>query len=76
VPETFAAARGLLQFGLQGTDIETFIFVAEGEEHESFEGMRLKGLNFFKCCHMAAMLLQVWCFEHDFDTCVVFLNFR
>jgi hypothetical protein len=32
VPETYAAARELLQFGLQGTDIETFISIADGEE--------------------------------------------
>lgn len=32
VPETYAAARELLQFGLQGTDIETFVSVADGEE--------------------------------------------
>lgn len=31
VPETYGAARELLQFGLQGTDIETFISVADGE---------------------------------------------
>lgn len=32
VPETFAAARELLQFGLQGTDFETFVSLADGEE--------------------------------------------
>jgi hypothetical protein len=32
VPETYAAARELLQFGLQGTDIETLISLADGEE--------------------------------------------
>jgi hypothetical protein len=31
VPETFSAARELLQFGLQGTNIQTFIAVADGE---------------------------------------------
>lgn len=37
MPETFNAAQGLLQFGLQGTDIETFISIAEGEKHKSIE---------------------------------------
>jgi hypothetical protein len=32
VPETYGAARELLQFGLQGTDVETFISVADGED--------------------------------------------
>jgi hypothetical protein len=32
VPETFSTAQELLQFGLQGTDIDTFISVADGEE--------------------------------------------
>jgi hypothetical protein len=56
VPETFAAARGLLQFGLQETDIEILISVAEGEKHESMKGMGLKGLSFLNfviwlpCC--------------------------
>ncbi|KDR17610.1 Neuroblastoma-amplified sequence, partial [Zootermopsis nevadensis] len=36
VPETFAAARGLLQFGLQGTDVETFISVAEDTDRRNF----------------------------------------
>lgn len=34
VPETFSAARELLQFGLKETDIETFISVADGEEKD------------------------------------------
>jgi hypothetical protein len=41
VPETFNAAQGLLQFGLQGTDIETFISIAEGEKHKSTEEIEL-----------------------------------
>jgi hypothetical protein len=32
VPETYCAARELLLFGLQGTDIEAFISVADGED--------------------------------------------
>jgi hypothetical protein len=31
VPETFSAARELLQFGLQEIDVEKFISVADGE---------------------------------------------
>jgi hypothetical protein len=32
VPETYGAARELLLFGLEGTDVETFISVADGED--------------------------------------------
>ena len=32
VPETYGAALELLQFGLQGTDFETFISLVDGED--------------------------------------------
>jgi hypothetical protein len=40
VPETFSAARELLQFGLQETGIETVISFADGEEKDYTHNMK------------------------------------